>query len=312
MLIVSTYLAIRTNIISSFFKEYASTRQVLSSSATLAKDTIPTGMILLPLIIIALSILIIILFKEKDKPILYYFISVVFYIALIVISIVSRQTIYTIYIEGIEPKMARLYRDIWLIVFLLQIAFVVVNLIRTIGFDFKKFNFGEDLQQLKIDEIDNEEVEITTGFDAEKYKMKMAMQREELKSFFYEYKGIIIIILILLFIVLPGSLYAKYTIENKRYKEGEVIKFKNYDLQIVESYITKLDYKGVSLFKDTNNYLIVKFNIINNTDKILVLCFFIIFCFYYCILLRKKNYKTFYHFLFLCHNLNNNFFYYYS
>ena len=197
MLIVSTYLAIRTNIISSFFKEYASTRQVLSSSATLAKDTIPTGMILLPLIIIALSILIIILFKEKDKPILYYFISVVFYIALIVISIVSRQTIYTIYIEGIEPKMARLYRDIWLIVFLLQIAFVVVNLIRTIGFDFKKFNFGEDLQQLKIDEMDNEEVEITTGFDTEKYKMKMAMQREELKSFFYEYKGIIIIILIL-------------------------------------------------------------------------------------------------------------------
>ena len=267
MLIVSTYLAIRTNIISSFFKEYASTRQVLSSSATLAKDTIPTGMILLPLIIIALSILIIILFKEKDKPILYYFISVVFYIALIVISIVSRQTIYTIYIEGIEPKMARLYRDIWLIVFLLQIAFVVVNLIRTIGFDFKKFNFGEDLQQLKIDEMDNEEVEITTGFDAEKYKMKMAMQREELKSFFYEYKGIIIIILILLFIVLPGSLYAKYTIENKRYKEGEVIKFKNYDLQIVESYITKLDYKGLSLFKDTNNYLIVKFNIINNTDN---------------------------------------------
>ena len=267
MLIVSTYLAIKTNIISSFFKEYASTRQVLSSSATLAKDTIPTGMILLPLIIIALSILIIILFKEKDKPILYYFISVVFYIALIVISIVSRQTIYTIYIEGIEPKMARLYRDIWLIVFLLQIAFVVVNLIRTIGFDFKKFNFGEDLQQLKIDEIDNEEVEITTGFDAEKYKMKMAMQREELKSFFYEYKGIIIVILILLFIVLPGSLYAKYTIENKRYKEGEVIKFKNYDLQIVESYITKLDYKGLSLFKDTNNYLIVKFNIINNTDN---------------------------------------------
>ena len=61
-----------------------------------------------------------------------------------------------------------------------------------------------------------------------------------------------------MFIVLPGSLYAKYTIENKRYKEGEVIKFKNYDLQIVESYITKLDYKGLSLFKDTNNYLIVK------------------------------------------------------
>ena len=60
---------------------------------------------------------------------------------------------------------------------------------------------------------------------------------------------------------------SKYTIENKRYKEGEIIKFKNYDLQIVESYITKLDYKGLSLFKDTNNYLIVKFNIINNTDN---------------------------------------------
>lgn len=267
MLIVSTYLAIKTNVISTFFREYSSTRQVLSSSSTLATDTIPSVMIFMPLIIIAMSILIIILFKEKDKPILYYFISVVFYIALIIISVVSRQTINTIYIEGIEPKMARLYRDIWLIFFILQIAFVAVNLIRTIGFDFKKFNFGEDLQQLKIDEIDSEEIEITTGFNAEKYKMKIAMQKEELKSFFLEYKRIIIVILILLFVVLPGTLYAKYTIENKRYKEGEVIKFKNYDLQIVESYITKLDYNGLSLFKDTNNYLIVKFNIINNKDE---------------------------------------------
>lgn len=266
MLIISTYILYRTSITLRFFNEYVLTRQFIESN-TLINDTVPLTIAVLSFILIFISLSIVVLFRKKNKPILFYIATIGFYIVLILFSILSRGILTNLIIDGLAPKTARLFRDLWRISFYLQVILVVFYLIRTSGFDIKKFNFGEDVNELKIEEEDSEEFELATKFDADKAKMRAAMQKEELKSFYYENRFIIISILILSFIVIPGALIARNIIVNKKYNETEVIDLKEFEFKVIESYLTKKDYKGNSIFKNENSFLVVKFNIKNLTTN---------------------------------------------
>ena len=262
ILLVSSYILFKTFNALNFFNEYVATRQFIESD-TLINDTVPFIIIVFSIFLIISCISIFVLFKKKDKPTLFYVFSIVYYIAFIVICIFSREIINTIRFDGLDPRISRIVRDTWFIAVVLQIPVVVFSLIRTLGFDVKKFNFGEDLQQLQIESEDNEEVEITAAFDSDKVRMKAAMQKEELKAFFYENKFMIILVVILLFFAIPGTFIAKNIIDNKRYKMGEIIKLDGFNLKITGAYLTKKNYKGDLLLKGDNSYLIVSFNINN-------------------------------------------------
>lgn len=265
MLIFSTYILYRTKLSLDFFNDYVKTRQFIDSE-TLINDTIPIIMAILSFLLIGISVMIIILFRKKDKPTLFYIASVIYYVLFIIVTIISRGIMTTIIFEGIDPRISRIVRDIWMIGYYLQIVLVVFYFIRAVGFDVKKFNFGEDLHELQIDEEDNEEVEIATKFDKDKLKMKVAMQKEELKSFYYENKIIIIVISFLLVFVIPSVFIGRSIVANKRYTENEVIKLDDFEFKVVETYVTKKDNKGDLLFKENNSYLIVKFNLNNLSD----------------------------------------------
>lgn len=266
ILLVSTYIFFKSMNVLDFFNEYVSTRQFIESD-TLINDTIPIAIIVFSIFLIAACSSIVILFKRKDKPTLFYISSVIYYLVFIIVCSLSRAIINTIIFDGIDPRIARIVRDVWLIAVILQFAVIGFSLIRTLGFDVKKFNFGEDLHELQIEADDDEEVEITTAFDADKLKMKVAMQKEELKSFFYQNKFMIIVILILLVVVIPSTLVARNIIANKRYKIGEVIDLDDFNLKITGAYVTKKNYKGDTLFKGNNSYLIVSFNINNLKEE---------------------------------------------
>ena len=265
MLIISAFVLYKTNISLGFFNDYVKTRQFIDSD-TLINDTIPLTMVLLPFLLIGMSIMIFILFRKKDKPTLFYISSIMYYIAFIVVVVISRGIMTTIIFDGIDPRIARIVRDIWSIGYYLQFIIVGFYLIRTIGFDVKKFNFGEDIHELQISEEDSEEIELSTRFDRDKLKMKAAMQREEWKAFYYENRFMIIFILFILLIVMPGVFIARTIVANKRYTENEVIKLDNFEFKVLETYITKKDNSGDVLFKGNNSYLIVKFNINNLSE----------------------------------------------
>jgi len=262
---MSSYLLYKTSAAYSFFNDYASTRQFIESD-TLISDTLPILIAILSILLIGISVAIVILFRKKDKPTLFYISSILFYLILAIYTIVSRSILSSIILNGIDPRIARIVRDFWLIFYILQIILVAFYLIRALGFDVKKFHFGEDLNELRIEDEDSEEYELTTRFDADKARMNAAMRKEELKAFYYENKGIIILILILLFIVIPTSFIARSIISNKKYSMNEVIDLKGFELKITDVYVTKKNYKGDTLFKGDNSYLIVKFNIKNLSD----------------------------------------------
>jgi len=265
ILLFSSYILYKTSGAFNFFNDYATTRGFIES-ATLINDTIPLTMVGFSIVLIVGCISIAILFKKKDKPVLFYTIGTIYYTLFIIACIISRSIIKIIMFEGIDPRIARLVRDAWLIFMVVQVIFVIYSLVRTVGFDIKKFNFFEDLNELQITDEDNEEIEISTKFDTDKVKMRAAMQKEELKSFFYENKFIIISILLLLFIVIPSAFIAKNIIDNKKYVIGEVINLNKFNLKITGAYTTKKDYRGKTIFKEDNSYLIVSFNINNLTD----------------------------------------------
>lgn len=266
ILLFSSYILYRTSIALDFFNEYVDTRQFIESE-TLISDTIPISIVFFSILLIVGCTSIAVLFKKKDKPALFYIAGVIYYFIFIIICFISRGMIGIIIFDGLDPRIARIIRDIWLIAAFLQIPVIGFSLVRTLGFDIKKFNFGEDLEELKISDEDNEEIEVSTRFDADKLKMKAAMQREELKSFFYENKFMIILILILLIVVIPTTLIARNIVLNKRYKVGEVIDLDDFKLKITGAYVTKKDYKGNTLFHGDNSYLIVSFNINNLKEK---------------------------------------------
>lgn len=266
ILLVSSYIFSKTIVVLNFFNDYVETRQFIESD-TLVNDIIPIIIMFLSIFLIAALSSIVFLFKKKDKPILFYVFGILYYFALIVICFISRGMINTIIFDGLDPRISRIIRDIWLIIVILQVSIVVFSLIRTLGFDIRKFNFGEDVHELQIDDEDSEEIELTSRFDADKAKMSAAMKREELKSFFFENKLIILLILFMLCFVMPSAFIAKNIVDNKRYKVGEVIKLKDFNLTINESYITKKDYKGDILLTGDNSYLIVNINVENFSSK---------------------------------------------
>ena len=183
MLVLSIYIVNRANIIFNFFNEYVTTRQV-SSAEYISSNYLPLFLFISSILIITLSIIIFILLKQKDKPKLLYIIIIIYYILFIIFLIIAGMVISTIYIEGLSPQLSRIYRDISLIALIIQIIFIVLIAIRAVGFDIKKFHFGEDLQELQIEVTDNEEIEITSGIDFDKISRNLQIKKEDFKSFY--------------------------------------------------------------------------------------------------------------------------------
>lgn len=265
MLIITTYILYKSNNIFSFFNEYVSTRQVVSTG-TLSIQYVPFSLFIFSLLIILFSIIIMTLLKQKDKPNFLYFAIILFYFGFMIFCIFSRINISDIELEGIDPQKARIIRDISLIVFLVQLVYEVLLLVRTFGFDIRKFHFGEDLQSLQIDITDNEEVELTTGIDTDKLIRRIKMKGEDLKAFFLENKFVIIVLSTLLIVIIPFIFLFINSNNNKKYNENEIIDLSSYSLKVNSSYYTKYDYKGKKLLSGDSSYLIVNINITNYSD----------------------------------------------
>ena len=266
MLVLSIYIVNRANIIFNFFNEYVTTRQV-SSAEYISSNYLPLFLFISSILIITLSIIIFILLKQKDKPKLLYIIIIIYYILFIIFLIIAGMVISTIYIEGLSPQLSRIYRDISLIALIIQIIFIVLIAIRAVGFDIKKFHFGEDLQELQIEVTDNEEIEITSGIDFDKISRNLQIKKEDFKSFYIENKAMIIIILFLMIIVIPGSFIIRNIVNNKHFQQGEIIKLNNFDMSIKSSYTTKYNYNGNLKLKENKSYLIIEFYLKNNKQK---------------------------------------------
>ena len=127
--------------------------------------------------------------NKKKKPIKLYIFSIIYYVILIISMLFIYNVINTLYEATLTQKLSRFYRDIFFILNLPHYYFLVMYIIRGIGFDIKKFNFSKDLQELEINAEDNEEFEFVLG--TEGYLVKRKIHRIY-REIIYYYKELIL------------------------------------------------------------------------------------------------------------------------
>ena len=128
------------------------------------------------------------LLKYKNKPKNIYVFAITTYVVIGIFMFVVFGFMGNLPNEVIDQKSIRLYRDILSITLVIQYIFIAIMLIRGLGFDIKKFNFNQDMQELDIKEEDADEVEVNINVNTTDVVRAVRKQKREFGYFFKEFK----------------------------------------------------------------------------------------------------------------------------
>ncbi|NLV90354.1 MAG: hypothetical protein GX032_02675 [Tenericutes bacterium] len=260
-----SYGIYKTNNISSFFASYVRNSTGFYES-TLAKTYANPLFYFICFLIAILSLILLILMKQKEKPTKLYFIITLLYIGVIILISMDSGYLRTINFEQLSPRNSRLLRDINLIALFPQIVLIFLVLIRAIGFNIKKFNFAKDIEDLNIDVSDNEEFELTFGTNPDKLNRILRKNQRELKYFYLEHKPMILGILLSLFLFLGWTVYYRVIVLNKIFNQNEVVRINNISYKIEGFYSSNLNYRSENITEGNNIFLILKLRIYNGNE----------------------------------------------
>lgn len=263
------YILFRTYNLYNFFSRY-----VNNVYSTLA-DAIPSNyitvfMFLVTIVIVVFSLAMFLLMKKKDKPKNLY-ISLSTYYILYFIGII----LYFVLFKSMESQQlsirnAMIIRDITFIIMFPQAALLVLSLIRGVGFDIRKFNFSKDLKELDISEEDNEEFEFVLGVDSYKYFRYIRRRIREFKYYILENKFMFSILMGLTFSILLILTILNFTVYNKTYNKNQKLLANNLIIEVNNSYLTDIDYKGEKI-SDDKYFLVVNITFTNSSGLSTVL-----------------------------------------
>ena len=124
-------------------------------------------------------------------------------------------------------------------------------IIRTLGFDIKKFNFSNDFRELELTHEDNEEVELNINLDASSLLRATRKKKRELGYFYKEYRVIILGIFAIIIVSVGFFTYNNLKDKLKIYHYGEIFGRINY-MTISDGYY-KID--------NEKNYIVIKFDV---------------------------------------------------
>lgn len=254
------FLITKTNNILNFFKDY-SNNNILEVIPSQYINFLIYGSLVL---IIGLVLTMLILMRKKDKPLLIYILTIVGYTILFVGFIYLEGVINSLQYNILDRKTINLARDITRFMLIGQAIFIIPYIIRTLGFDIKKFDFKKDLQELEIEVTDNEEFELVSPIDTKKIEKAGRKKLRELKYYYIENKLFITIILTIVAVFLGYKLTTTIASNiNLKYNEKETIKLDNfYTLTLDDSYILTKDKNGKTISSNKNKaFLVVKFSI---------------------------------------------------
>jgi len=199
---------------------------------------------LLPwLILIILGILLVVMFKKK-KPKLFYFVNIAIYLLSIGIYTYLFNTLTYMETNVIASQEAKLAMDIAFILTLSQLISAIISLIRSIGLDLKKFDFGKDLMELDVDDADNEEFEVNINLDSNSIKRNIRQKIRYSKYIYKENKLVINVTIVLIGLTIGFIIYMSTNVYNQKYKQGEIFATSEYAFGINKSYVTTLNSKG--------------------------------------------------------------------
>ena len=206
--------------------------------------------------------------NKKKKPIKLYIFSIIYYVILLISMLFIYNVINTLYEATLTQKLSRFYRDIFFILNLPHYYFLVMYLIRGIGFDIKKFNFSKDLQELEINAEDNEEFEFVLGTEGYLVKRKIHRIYREIIYYYKENKFLINIVLGSILSIVLITVFINTSINLHKYHVGSSLSADKFTYKLNNAYVTSYDYKN-KLINNQNKYLILDMTITNKNKNVL-------------------------------------------
>lgn len=265
ILLCMIYLLIKTSAISSFYAHVVEVKSIVGES-NLSNLFNVYMFIALLLATFLLTIILLLLIKKKRK-FLFYLISIIFLICILIFDVLAYENISLMQKEVVDAPIYMAFDDISTILFYVQSIFVVIYLVKATGFDIKTFNFGKNIIGLDLTEEDSEEVEFDFEIDANEIKTARKRKLRNLKYNYLENKFKINLIVFLLIII--GTVLTMHLIERNKeiiYNEGDELVASNYSIIIKDTYATNLDYQNEKKYGN-NYFVILMFDLKKNISK---------------------------------------------
>lgn len=268
MAICMGILLYQTTVLQNFFNEFTNYSQVIVDS-NITGVLINGYIYIFPVIIVLMAFIVLVLMSLKGKPRIYYLMTIISYIGLIVLYIYASSIIGMMQREIVDERIVRAIRDFLNLGFIIQLYTLFIAIIRSIGIDVKKFDFREDIEDLNLSDLDNEEFEVNIEFDSQTLKRNFKKQYRDFKYYFIENKFILLTILIILVGIIGFSIVNNITSTTKKYKINEVFNVTGYNMAVENAYLIDTDSKSNKITADDKSLVVVKFKIktLNKTEK---------------------------------------------
>lgn len=254
MAILIAMLIYKTIGIVSFFNSYIDDYKITLTNFDLGGIiNIYTFLIALVVIIATIIVMSVMIFKKKPK--LLYIYNLVLYIAGFIFFIVSYDVLRNITGAILDVRVSKGFRDVSVILLILEVISFLFVIVRATGFDIKKFDFGTDIQTLEINEQDSEEIEVAVEFDKNKARRNLRKTIRNIKYTYIENKFVINLSVVIAVILISFLIYFNHSIYNASYSENEYFSASGISMIVTDSYLVKNDYA-----KNTN-LIVVRFDV---------------------------------------------------
>ncbi len=189
---------------------------------------------------------------------MFYIFNLLVYVASLIIYSFGHSVISNMQIEIVDIRIVKLVQDLFTAGIILQFISLCLTVVRTIGFDVKKFDFVKDLQELNIDEKDSEEFEVDVELDTDRVQRLIKRKLRHAKYVYIENKYLINILISFAIILLVGGIFYLNRDNDKIYKENTDFTVSSFSMNIENSYYTKYSYNNK---KNSDNYTLVVLNL---------------------------------------------------
>ena len=247
--VLEVYMIYKLSLLVQFLFEYPNYPQG-AIGQNLAVQLLSLRVFVIGIIITLFSLIMIAVLSFKKKPIKLYLFMVIFNVTLLITLFIFRNYLDIMSMQIIENRTAYGIRDISLIAMLISVFISILTSVRSLGFDIKKFQFGQDLHDLNISDEDNEEFEVQLDVDSHSLKRKLNKNIRHAKYFVKENKLILVILGTILLVGASYLIYSNSGIYFNKTKIDNAIKISNFSASISKGYITHKDYQDNKFLDD--------------------------------------------------------------
>ena len=247
------YLINLDSSILSFLSSYISTYSGLM-------NTMPTSglysplLTVIPIAICVMSLLVLGVMVRKKKPVLFYAINILLYIAVIIVNIYAINFLKTINEAAVSIRITKLVHDFVFLAMGVEIATFILFLFRGLGLNIKKFDFDSDLLSMDISESDMEEFEVNLNLNIDETRRKRKRSFRMLKYKYAENKTLVNSIIGGSFGFIIAVVLVVVSLNVNRNVQGKTYSVAGLNINVKNTYILNTDYLGN---KVTDNYLVV-------------------------------------------------------